>query len=122
MGVLNRKSATWCIEKSFSFLLLIPLGFTFNTAVAYDHTADYSAWVKFLKGSVGGGDEVLGALQMFAGYMLTGRTQEEKLLYINGPSRAGKGVFSETLHSLLPEPIAQARSSLSEMRIPITSI
>jgi len=85
-------------------------GFTFNTTVEYDEQASYERWVEFLHTSVGGGDEAIEALQMYAGYMLTGRTDDEKMLYLYGETRAGKGTFTETLASLVPSPISQARS------------
>ena len=84
--------------------------FTYTASVEYDPEADYSEWESFLRSSVGGGDETVKFLQMYCGYMLTGHTREEKLLYINGPTRSGKGTFTETFQSLLPDPIAQEKT------------
>ncbi|BCL82176.1 phage/plasmid primase P4 [Ktedonobacteria bacterium brp13] len=81
-------------------------GFTFVANVEYDPNADYREWEQFLLSSVGG----VKILKMWCGYMLTGHTREEKMLYIYGPTRSGKGTFTETLHSLLPDPIAQEKS------------
>lgn len=83
--------------------------FTYTANVAYDLNADYSEWENFLLTNVEGGEETVKALQMFAGYMLTGHTREEKMLYLYGVPRAGKGTFTETLQSLLPDPIAQEK-------------
>lgn len=71
----------------------------------YDPGADQFAWKVFLKDVVGGGDEVIDYLQMAVGYSLTGHTNEECLFYIYGPTRSGKGTFSETLLSILPQPL-----------------
>jgi putative DNA primase/helicase len=43
---------------------------------------------------------------MAVGYSLTGHTSEECLFYVHGPTRSGKGTFSETLLKLLGNPLA----------------
>lgn len=72
--------------------------------------ADDGDWLEFLRGVVcGEGDEneeVVQYLQRCAGYSLTGHTSEEVLWYIYGPSRSGKGTFSETLLSILGSPLS----------------
>lgn len=76
--------------------------FTYCLATDYDHRADYTQWLNFLRDVVGGGDAVIDYLQRAVGYSLTGHTSEECLFYIFGPTRAGKGTVTETLLELLP--------------------
>jgi putative DNA primase/helicase len=79
--------------------------FTYCLPVEYG-AADYSEWIEYLDGVVGGGQEVINYLQMALGYSFTGHTQEEILFYLFGPTRSGKGTFAETIMALLPKPIA----------------
>jgi putative DNA primase/helicase len=77
--------------------------------VEYDASADCSLWLDFLRQVVTeDAPEVITFLQEAVGYALTGHTKEEKLLYLHGPTRSGKGTFTETLlvlfgHSLSSE-------------------
>lgn len=80
--------------------------FSYCLPVAYQQGADYTLWLDYLMGVVGGGEEVLDYLQKLCGYSLTGHTREEILIYLHGPTRSGKGTFAETFMSLLPDPIA----------------
>lgn len=79
--------------------------FTYCVPVAYTE-ADYSEWLLYLEGVVGGGYEVVDYLQLLCGYSLTGHTREEILIYLHGPTRSGKGTFAETFMALLPDPLA----------------
>jgi putative DNA primase/helicase len=79
--------------------------FTYCVPVAYE-SADYSAWLEYLDGVVGGGYEVVDYLQMLCGYSLTGHTREEILIYLHGPTRSGKGTLAETFMALLPSPVS----------------
>lgn len=49
--------------------------------------------------------EVLNWLQMAVGYTLTGRTNEQCLFYLQGPTRAGKGILQQTLLKLMGKPL-----------------
>lgn len=80
--------------------------FTYCIYVDYDPSADDAPWREFLISNVAGGQEVLDYLQMAVGYSLTGHTGEECLWYIFGPSRSGKGTFTEVLLTLLGSPLA----------------
>lgn len=80
--------------------------FTYCVPVDYNPQANCPEWLDYLHGVVGGGQEVINYLQMAAGYSLTGQTKEEVLFYLFGPSRSGKGTFSEVMMSLLPHPLA----------------
>ena len=79
--------------------------FTYCLPVEYDPAADWTQWEEFLHGVVGGGPEMVDYLQMAVGYSLTGLTSEECLFYVHGPTRSGKGTFTETLLELLPKPL-----------------
>lgn len=80
--------------------------FTYCLPVEYDPEADYSAWLEFLNDVVGDGQEVQDYIKMAAGYTLTGHTSEEILFYLYGPTRSGKGTFTETLRALLGRPLS----------------
>lgn len=77
------------------------------TAVAYKPGADPSQWTAFLAEVVGGGPDMVRYLQTAIGYSLTGHTREEVLFYLFGPSRSGKGTFTETLLALLTSPLGK---------------
>jgi len=78
--------------------------YTHCATVDYVPDADYSQWVSWLVDAVG--EEDADWLQMAVGYSLTGHTREEVLFYLYGPPRAGKGLFSETILTLLSKPLA----------------
>ncbi len=80
--------------------------FTYCLPIPYDPEADATEWLTFLAQVVDGGDEVLAMLQQAVGYSLTGHTREEKLFYLHGPTRAGKGTFTEVLLRLLGKPLS----------------
>ena len=78
---------------------------THCVAVPFDPAADRSIWCNWLAETVD--PETADYLQLAVGYSLTGLTNEEVLFYVYGPPRSGKGVFLETILSLLRSPIAQ---------------
>ena len=78
--------------------------YTHCATVEYDPKADRGAWLAWLTETVGA--SMADWLQMAVGYSLTGHTREEVLFYLFGPSRAGKGLFSEVLLTLLNKPVA----------------
>ncbi len=80
--------------------------FTYCIPIEYDPYANQVMWRQFLTEVIGGGPAVIEYLQQAVGYSITGYTREECLFYIFGPTRAGKGVFTETLLTLLPKPLA----------------
>lgn len=79
--------------------------FTYCIPVPYEKS-DYSVWLDYLNGVVGGGEEAINYLQLATGYAFTGHTNEEILFYLHGPTRSGKGTFSEEIMALLPRPLA----------------
>lgn len=79
--------------------------FTYCIDVPYDPNADSSVWLAFLADVVQDDENMLDYLRMAVGYTLTGHTSEECLWYIHGPSRSGKGAFTETLLRLFGAPL-----------------
>jgi putative DNA primase/helicase len=75
--------------------------FTYCLETRWNPNASPDQWAAFVRGAVKGGEEMVSFLQRAVGYSLTGHTREEHMFYIYGPSRAGKGVFVETLRALL---------------------
>lgn len=75
--------------------------FTYCLPVAYDPDADTGFWEDFLWSAVGGDQEIMEFLKVAVGYSITGHTWEEVLFYLYGPTRAGKGTFTETLLAML---------------------
>lgn len=78
--------------------------FTYCLKVAYHPNKDYAAWEQFLHGIVEV-PEMVEYLQRCVGYSLTGHISEEVLWYIQGPTRSGKGTFTETIQELLGLPL-----------------
>lgn len=90
--------------------------FTYCMDAEYDPEADDAQWVNFLWDALSDHKDdddsrrktgaALEFLQMALGYSLTGHTNEEKMFYIEGPARSGKGTFTETLLALIDAPLA----------------
>lgn len=78
--------------------------FTYCINAAYNPDANREFWLNAIGASVR--PEVLPWLQNAVGYGITGHTSEEFLLYLYGPSRSGKGTFTNTLLYLLGRPLA----------------
>jgi putative DNA primase/helicase len=77
----------------------------FNTvSVPFDYqpdTPEPAVWLEFLA-SVWPGDETsIALLQEFFGYILSGRTDMQKLLLLIGPTRSGKGTIARLLVHLI---------------------
>jgi putative DNA primase/helicase len=75
--------------------------YTYCLPVDFDLYADQSEWRAFLQSALGDDQDVLNYAQESVGYSITGHTSEEILHYIFGPTRAGKGTFTETLMAML---------------------
>ncbi|MFC4497909.1 phage/plasmid primase, P4 family [Streptomyces ovatisporus] len=63
----------------------------------WDKEADCPRWKGFLESVFPGDDEAKALLQEWFGYVLSGRTDMQKLLLIHGPSRSGKGTIARVL-------------------------
>jgi putative DNA primase/helicase len=77
----------------------------FTYCVPYDYRpgTDYTQWVNWLGQAT---TAPLDYLQAAAGYSITGHTWEEILFYLYGEPRSGKGTFTETLLTLLGQPVS----------------
>lgn len=98
-GVLNLRTGTLAPHDPAQH-------FTYCLPVPWNPLADYTEWVEFLAANVAGGPTVLAYLQQAVGYSLTGRTSEEVLFYVHGPTRSGKGTFTEAMLKLMGKPLA----------------
>ena len=57
--------------------------------------------MQFLREATKGDDALIGFLQRFSGYALTGNIKEHMLLFIYGGGSNGKGVFQRTVGGIL---------------------
>lgn len=78
--------------------------FTYCIDIDYNPSADYVDWLEFLH-NVTGSHEITEYLQKACGYSATGYTNEECLFYVYGPTRSGKGTFTETILNILGKPL-----------------
>lgn len=74
---------------------------TQSAAVAPAETADCPTWLRFLNEATGGDDALVGFLQRFGGYTLTGDTREHALLFVHGAGGNGKSVWLNTLTGIM---------------------
>jgi putative DNA primase/helicase len=73
----------------------------------YDATAVSPEWMKFLGQVLPGDQESVEFLQEWFGYVISGRTDLQKMASIIGPPRSGKGTIARVLEALLgPESVA----------------
>ena len=68
---------------------------------AYDPTATAPTWERFLAQVWPDDNDAIAALQEWFGYVLSGRTDQQKILLIVGPSRSGKGTIARVLKTLV---------------------
>ncbi|MFD8390438.1 phage/plasmid primase, P4 family [Streptomyces sp. NPDC059680] len=68
---------------------------------AYDPTATAPTWERFLSEIWPDDADAINALQEWFGYVLSGRTDLQKILLIVGPSRSGKGTIARVLKALV---------------------
>ncbi|MFJ2828584.1 phage/plasmid primase, P4 family [Streptomyces sp. NPDC087263] len=84
---------------------LLPHGPEFFNLVsvpfAYDPDATAPTWERFLAQLWPDDPDTIAALQEWFGYVLSGRTDQQKILLIVGPSRSGKGTIARVLKALV---------------------
>ncbi|MFJ9373786.1 phage/plasmid primase, P4 family [Streptomyces sp. NPDC101455] len=68
---------------------------------AYDSAAKAPTWERFLAQVWPDDADAIAALQEWFGYVLSGRTDQQKILLIVGPSRSGKGTIARVLKTLV---------------------
>lgn len=74
-------------------------------------------WLRFLRDSLGGDEEMILFLQRWCGYCLTGLTSAHALLFIYGPGGNGKSVFLNTLTGIMGDYAAtSAMETFAESR------
>lgn len=84
---------------------LLPLTPAFFNLVSvpfdYDPEATAPTWEQFLKQVWPDDETSIAALQEWFGYVLSGRTDQQKILLIVGPTRSGKGTIARILTNLV---------------------
>ncbi|MBD0423502.1 NTP-binding protein [Streptomyces sp. TRM S81-3] len=68
---------------------------------AYDPAATAPTWLRFLGQIWPDASDAIAALQEWFGYVLSGRTDQQKILLMVGPSRSGKGTIARVLKMLV---------------------
>lgn len=71
------------------------------TAVAPASWAECPKWLAFLRETTDGDEDLIRFLQQIAGYALTGSAREQSLFFIYGPGGNGKGIFVNTIASIM---------------------
>jgi putative DNA primase/helicase len=71
------------------------------TAVAPAASEDCPLWMAFLSEATGNDQGMIGFLQRWFGYCLTGITQEHALVFIHGDGGNGKGVAMNTIFGIM---------------------
>lgn len=74
--------------------------FTYRIEIEYKPDATCEDWLKFIN-SLGLNDDTVSYMQRLTGYGLTGLTTEEVMFYFWGPTRSGKGTFTNTYLGIL---------------------
>ncbi|MDJ0391489.1 phage/plasmid primase, P4 family [Roseomonas sp. E05] len=78
------------------------------TAVAPSRRAPPDLWLRFLDETTGKDDELIGFLQQWCGYCLTGDTREHALVFGHGGGGNGKSVFLDTVSGIMGDYAAVA--------------
>lgn len=74
-------------------------------------------WLRFLHEAVAGDQEMIGFLQRWCGYCLTGSTQEHAFAFIHGPGGNGKSVFLNAVAGILGDySVTAAMETFTEAR------
>lgn len=72
---------------------------TYSLPFAYDPVAGCPAWEGYLASILG--EDSVRLLQEWFGYVISGRTDLQKMMFMIGPSRSGKGTVALILSSLI---------------------
>lgn len=73
--------------------------FTHCLQIEYNPDAYCEDWIDFIKQVVP--EDLVEFVQIMSGYFLTGSTVEEVMFYLYGPTRSGKGTYSEPILDIL---------------------
>jgi putative DNA primase/helicase len=107
LGCAGKKGLISCRNTLVDPLTRVTTGHTpayFTTTsvpYAYDPQAECPQWLGFLKLVFGDDAESIQAIQEWAGYVLSGRTDLQKGIQLIGPPRAGKGTVARILEKLI---------------------
>ena len=71
------------------------------TAIGPGKSGECPRWLKFLGESTGGDEQLIAFLQRWAGYVLSGSTKEQALVFVYGPGGTGKSVFLSVLSGIM---------------------
>lgn len=74
---------------------------TWSLPFDYDPEAECPGWVEFLNTVFEGDPESVRLVKQYFGYIISGRTDLEKILLIVGPTRSGKGTIGEMLEAMV---------------------
>jgi len=74
---------------------------TYCLDIDYEPGAESDLWEQCITQWIGSDVNLRSYLHRLLGYIITGETSEEILVYIYGPTRSGKGTFLNTVHTLL---------------------
>ena len=98
-GLLNARNGVIDMRTGILYPAHSAYGFTYRLETAYKPGSRSAEWERFLEETLPNPEE-RAYLQELIGYVFTGETREEIVVYISGPTRSGKGVFSESLQAL----------------------
>lgn len=98
-GLLNCVNGVLDLRTGALFPASPNYGFTHRLTAEYNPGVTSAAWLKFLEETIPNKEE-REYLQELIGYIFTGEAREEIAIYIFGPTRSGKGTFTETLQYL----------------------
>lgn len=109
-GLLNCKNGVVDL-RSGKLLTRTPSDlFTYCVNAEYHAGLRSETWLNFLCDTVGNFDMIYKWFQMACGYSITGHTSEEIMFYLYGPTRSGKGTFTNALLNLLGAPLSRGVS------------
>jgi P4 family phage/plasmid primase-like protien len=80
--------------------------------VPYIPEAECPTWQSFLDKVFGGDHELIGFIQRLAGYLLTGHTREQAVVFFHGSGANGKSTFVKALLEILGDYGVRAPASL----------
>jgi putative DNA primase/helicase len=81
---------------------------------AYDPLATCPQWKRFLDETFAGNEDVIRTLQQWFGYLLLPDTSQQKMMFVIGQPRSGKGTISRITKEMLG-PAAVANPSLGDL-------
>jgi putative DNA primase/helicase len=104
--LLNCKSGVIDLRSGKLLTAEASSNFTYCVNAEYQPGARADSWLSFLSGVLKDYDNVAEWFQMACGYSITGFTNEEVMFYLFGPTRSGKGTFTNAFLNLLGSPLA----------------